>query len=113
MGTFPGPSCLGRGAVVTPGQPSPDPLSESPRIRINPTVVADHEAAIGVATQLRRRWAHRRPTVVGGGFPGVTHKWCLFAALRLARHSFPGRSSDAASSFNGACLGAAVVSGPA
>lgn len=59
--SFPGPPVLGRGAVVTPGQPTPAPLDGAPRLRIDAAALADAGA---LADRLHRRWAARERYVV-------------------------------------------------
>jgi DNA helicase II / ATP-dependent DNA helicase PcrA len=64
VAVFPGPACLGRGAVISPGQEVPAELRAHPRVRVDAALLADPEASLDTAAQLRQRWAHREPTVV-------------------------------------------------
>ena len=57
----PGPSELGRGVVVLPGVPAPEPWKNITRIRVGDETLADPTVALET---LHRAWFERRPVVV-------------------------------------------------
>lgn len=59
--SFPGPSELGRGAVVLPGAPTPPGFEDVPRVVIDDAVLADPPATVDL---LHRHWLGRHPIVI-------------------------------------------------
>ncbi len=58
---FPGPAVLGRGAVVSAGQPAPRALAGARRVVVDGDVLADPAAAAAV---LHHHWVTRTPVVI-------------------------------------------------
>ncbi len=59
--SIPGPAALGRGVVVTAGQPVPAPWADAPMVTIDEDALADPAPAVA---SLHEAWAARRPCVV-------------------------------------------------
>jgi DNA helicase-2/ATP-dependent DNA helicase PcrA len=57
----PVPTALGRGVVVAPGAPAPEPWADVPRVTVGPAELADPAP---VVADLHRAWLARRPVVV-------------------------------------------------
>jgi len=59
--TAPGPRALGRGVIVTAGDPVPDPWAGAEVVTVDDAVLADPAAAVA---RLHEAWASRTPVVV-------------------------------------------------